>query len=71
MDKLTAREAEVWTREMARITNGAVREILEAADRNNIDRDSAIKYFADLFLTVASVSTFEHFKLGGEPNGEG
>lgn len=61
----------MWTREMARITNGAIREILEAADRNNIDRDSAVKYFADLFLTVASVATFEHFKLGGEPNGEG
>jgi len=31
MNELTAKEAEVWTREMARITNGAIREILEAA----------------------------------------
>ena len=70
MNELTAKEAEVWTREMVRITNGAIREILEAADLNNIDRDSAIKYFADLFLTVASVATFEHFELGGEPDGK-
>ena len=36
MNALTAKEAEAWTSEMARVTNMTIREILEAADRNNI-----------------------------------
>ena len=56
---------------MARVANMTIREILEAADRNNIDRDSAVQFFADLFLTMTSVATFEHFDLGGDPHGEG
>lgn len=71
MNALTAKEAEAWTSEMTRVTNMTIREILEAADRNNIDRDSAVQFFADLFLTMTSVATFEHFDLGGDPHGEG
>lgn len=55
---------------MARVVNVTIRGILEAADRNNIDRDSAVQFFADLFLTMTSVATFEHFDLGGDPHGE-
>lgn len=71
MNALTAKEAEAWTSEMTRVTNMTIREILEAADRNNIDRDSAVQFFADLFLTMTSVATFERFDLGGDPHGEG
>lgn len=51
---------------MARVASVTIRGILEAADRNNIDRDSAVQFFADLFLTMTSVATFEHFDLGGD-----
>ena len=71
MNALTAKEAEAWTSEMARVANVTIRGILEAADRNNIDRDSAVQVFADLFLTMTSVATIEHFDLGGDPHGEG
>lgn len=71
MNALTAKEAEAWTSEMARVTNMTIREILEAADRNNIDRDSAVQFFADLFLTMTSVATFKHFDLGGDPHEQG
>ena len=71
MNALTAKEAEAWTSEMARVTNMTIREILEAADRNNIARDSAVQFFADLFLTMTSVATFKHFDLGGDPHGKG
>lgn len=71
MNALTAKEAEAWTSEMARVTNMTIREILEAADRNNIDRDSAVQFFADLFLTMTSVATFKHFDLGGDSHGKG
>lgn len=37
MNALTAKEAEAWTSEMARVANMTIREILEAADRNNIE----------------------------------
>lgn len=63
MNKLTAKEEEAWTAEMVRISDIAVRSILSAADLRNIDRDSAIQFFAELFLTVANVATFEHFEL--------
>ena len=57
-----------WAKEMARIVTGTIHEIVSAADRYNIDRDSAVQYFSDLVSVMASVSTFEHFAEGGETN---
>ena len=52
---------DVWEEEMTRIVNGTIHELVSAADRHNIDRDSAVQYFSDLFSVMASVCTFEHF----------
>ena len=67
-ESLTAKEADSWAQEMARIVTGTIRELVSAADHHNIDRDSAVQYFSDLFSVMASVSTFEHFTEGGENN---
>lgn len=37
MNALTAKEAEAWTSEMARVASVTIHGILEAADRNNIE----------------------------------
>lgn len=71
MEGLTPEEANTWTGEMIRIVSGTVHELVVAADKHNIDRDSAVQYFSDLFSVMASVSTFEHFKEGGEADAEG
>lgn len=61
---LTHEEANAWASEMARIVGGTINELIRAADTHNIDRDSAIQYFADLFSLMASVTTFEHYEEG-------
>lgn len=68
---LTPKEADAWAKEMVRIVTGTIYELVSAADRHNIDRDSAVQYFSDLFSVMASVSTFEHFAEGGGTNGKG
>ena len=67
-ESLAAKEADAWAQEMSRIVTGTIHELVSAADRHNIDRDSAVQYFSDLFSVMASVSTFEHFTEGGENN---
>lgn len=41
-------------------------EIIRIADTYNYDRDSLIKYVADLFSTMAEVATFKSWKGGEE-----
>lgn len=67
-ESLAAKEANAWSQEMAPIVTETIHKLVSAADRHNIDRDSAVQYFSDLFSVMASVSTFEHFTEGGENN---
>lgn len=68
---LTPEEANAWTSEMIRIVTGTIHELVKAADNHNIDRDSAIQYFSDLFSTMKDIATFERFRIGGEADGKG
>ena len=40
---LSAKEADAWAQEMSRIVTGTIHELVSAADRHNIDRDSAVQ----------------------------
>ena len=45
-------------------------DLLRIADEENYDRDSFVRASADLFATMAEISTFEHFQLeDGDTNG--
>ena len=68
---LTPKEADAWAKEMVRIVTGTIHELVSAADRHNIDRDSAVQYFSDLFSVMASVATFEHYEMDGGADGKG
>ena len=39
-------------------------EVIRIADKYNYDRDSMVKYCADLYSTMAKVATFEDWKGG-------
>jgi len=47
------------------ISRTIVPEVVRIADKYNYDRDSLIKYVANLFSTMAEVASFENWK-GGE-----
>lgn len=63
---LSPKKIDTWADEMSRIVVMAVDELISAANKHNVDRDSAIKYFADLFSAMADIATFEHFERGNE-----
>lgn len=44
------------------ISGTIIPELIRIADTYNYDRDSLIKYVADLFSTMAEVATFENWK---------
>lgn len=48
------------------ISKNFIPEIIRIADIYNYDRDSLIKYVADLFFTMAEVATFKNWKGGAE-----
>ena len=62
MKGLTSKEADAWASEMSRIVCGTIHELLVAADNHNIDRDSAVEQFSDLFSILASAATFKFYK---------
>lgn len=62
MEGLTPKEADAWASEMTRIVGGTIHELIAAADKHNIDRDSDVQYYSDLFSAMASVATFEHYE---------
>lgn len=47
------------------ISRTVIPELVRIADTYNYDRNSLIKYVADLFSAMADVATFENWK-GGE-----
>ena len=59
MEGLTPKEADAWASEMTRIVGGTIHELIAAADKHNIDRDSAVQYYSDLFSDMASVARDE------------
>lgn len=71
MEGLTPKEADAWASEMTRIVGGTIHELIAAADKHNIDCDSAVQYYSDLFSAMASVATFEHYEMGGGADGKG
>ena len=52
--------------EVSKLISGTIiPELVRIADTYNYDRNSLIKYVADLFSTMAEVASFENWK-GGE-----
>lgn len=53
--------------EVAELIGGKlIPEVIRIADKYNYDRDSMVKYCADLYSTMAEVATFENWKGGKE-----
>lgn len=50
--------------EVTVISNLTIDRIIRFADKNNIDRDSAIKFFAELFECLSNLATFKNWKGG-------
>ena len=48
---------------LAKAIQSFLHDLLRIADEENYDRDSFVRASADLFDTMATVSTFEHFQL--------
>lgn len=71
MEGLTPKEANAWASEMTRIVVGTIHELITAADKHNIDRDSAVQYFSDLFSVMGNVATFEYYEMDGGADGKG
>lgn len=50
--------------EISDITKTVLTKICEVADKNNIDRDDTLKYFANLISTFSKISTIKTFEVG-------
>ena len=57
LDDLT--DAEI--KDIAKIVDETVGALVKWADKNNIDRDSGVRYFADMLSTMCEVATFRNF----------
>ena len=45
------------------IIHNLIPNIIRFADKHNIDRDSMVKYTADMLVAMAELATFENYKM--------
>ena len=65
IDRLSKEEVE----EVANLISGkVVPEVIRIADKFNYDRDSLVKYVANLFSTMAEIATFENYTVSDSEN---
>ena len=63
VDRLSEEEVE----EVANLISGTiVPKVVRIADKFNYDRDSLMKYVANLFSTMAEFASFENWKGGSK-----
>ncbi len=54
--------------ELNEIIKQTLNDLIDCADKHNIDRDSFIKYFGAVFGVMAEVSTFKCYEKDGADN---
>lgn len=57
MDELSDKEF----KDFNEIVQNTLNDLIDCADKHNIDRDGFIKYFSAIFGTMAEVSTFANY----------
>ena len=66
-NELTKEEHDAFTEDLTPIVSNTVETLIQLADKHNIDRDSVVEYFCDLFKAISTISTFINYKVkGGE-----
>ncbi|MCX4257769.1 MAG: hypothetical protein OSJ54_12705 [Oscillospiraceae bacterium] len=65
MDKtyLTGAELEVYKDEFSDLMSDTVNALVKLADKHNVDRNDTMEHFAELFSTMAEISTFENYSV--------
>lgn len=48
------------------IVQKVIKMLIRCADKHNIDRDSFLQYFADVFGAMVEISTFKSFGKSGD-----
>lgn len=52
------------------ITNDVLAKICVMADKHNIDRDSMLKYFADMLIGFTNVASIQNYKTNEHTNAD-
>ena len=50
--------------EFDEIVGETIHNLCECADKHKIDRNSIVRYFADMFLLMADMCTFDYYGKG-------
>lgn len=62
MDKLQERLTDKEMESLQNIVSSTLANICAMADKHNIDRDSMLKYFADMLTVFAEVASIQNYK---------
>lgn len=63
--ELTGKERKAFDADVAKTIGIVIDTMVKLADKYNVDRDNALRYFAELIAAVSELSTVEHW---GESN---
>lgn len=63
---LNEQEHAAYMDDFSEVVNGVIEKVIAIADKHNVDRGNAMQHFSIIFSAMVQVSTFEHFREGGE-----
>lgn len=61
--ELTEKEYSVFSENLTPIVTNTLEALIKLADKHNIDRDSVVQYFSDLFKAMSTVATFKGYEV--------
>lgn len=61
---LDGKEHDAYVDDISGVMNGLISNVLDVADKHNVDRDNAMQHFSQLLSGIVSISTFQHYKKG-------
>lgn len=61
MAKHASRLTDAEFSDYQKIVGNTIRQLVECADKHNIDRDSFVRYFAKMFSVMVEISTFKRY----------
>lgn len=56
--------------DLSEIASNTLKRLIKCADKHNIDRDSLVKHFVEVFGMITQISTFKNYTIKGGTNDE-
>lgn len=63
---LSGKEHDDYISDISGAMNNVIAQIIDIADKHNVNRDNAMQHFSELLNAMVLISTFQNFQKDGD-----